>query len=243
MVLFEPQGDNLSGALDEWGVSVRTDAVAVHELVQSDRQSGNLLEDIERIPFMFVMRDYGEHLLTRPLKSLDGLLFPLNIVQVQQRKGYTAMAILPVPTSPKAWGETNLQTVEDQSLKFDEATDLKPPLYAGAVVEKEKGGRIVAIGCSQFLANQFLTAWDPQLLKQGRRVSLLPGNAELGSNAIFWLAHMEPMIAISPSAMEASRIGTMSGGTLKAWRVGMLLVGLPLAVVLAGALMYVRRRD
>jgi hypothetical protein len=54
---------------------------------------------------------------------------------------------------------------------------------------------------------------------------------------------MEPMIAISPSAMDVSRIQPMSDASEWFWRTGVLLIGLPLLVVLAGGLMYVRRRD
>ena len=46
---------------------------------------------------------------------------------------------------------------------------------------------------------------------------------------MFWLAKMEPMIAISPAAMEVSRIEPMSPGVQGFWRTGVLLVGLPAA--------------
>jgi tripartite-type tricarboxylate transporter receptor subunit TctC len=45
---------------------------------------------------------------------------------------------------------------------------------------------------------------------------------------------MDPMIAISPASMEVSRIEPMSHGTLAFWRWGVLLIGLPMAVLLAG---------
>jgi hypothetical protein len=54
---------------------------------------------------------------------------------------------------------------------------------------------------------------------------------------------MEPMIAISPSAMQVSRIASMSDGALKTWRIGALLVGLPMAVIAAGGLVYFARRE
>jgi hypothetical protein len=51
------------------------------------------------------------------------------------------------------------------------------------------------------------------------------------------------MIAISPNAMEVSRIADMSDTKLNAWRVGLLLVGLPGLVILSGIGMYFARRD
>jgi hypothetical protein len=53
---------------------------------------------------------------------------------------------------------------------------------------------------------------------------------------------MEPMIAISPSAMDVSRIEPMSAASQKFWQL-MIVPGLPLLVIVAGGLMYVRRRD
>jgi hypothetical protein len=43
--------------------------------------------------------------------------------------------------------------------------------------------------------------------------------------------------------MEVSRIKDMSSTTLGFWRWGFLVVGLPLAVVVAGAMVYMGRRD
>ena len=50
-------------------------------------------------------------------------------------------------------------------------------------------------------------------------------------------------IAISPAAMEVSRIGPISPGMLQFWRVGVLLIGLPALVLLAGVGVYWSRRD
>jgi hypothetical protein len=51
------------------------------------------------------------------------------------------------------------------------------------------------------------------------------------------------MIAISPAAMEVARIEPIGEGSLKFWRVGALLIGLPGLVILAGAAVYFARRD
>jgi hypothetical protein len=81
------------------------------------------------------------------------------------------------------------------------------------------------------------------MYRQGLRVARYPANAELFANSVFWLSKMEPMIAISPSAMEVSRIASMSNTSLNIWRIGVLLIGLPGLVILAGALVYIARQD
>jgi hypothetical protein len=73
-------------------------------------------------------------------------------------------------------------------------------------------------------------------------VPAFPGNAELFMNSIFWLAHLEPMLAISPAAMEVSRVAPMTNSAQWVWR-SLVLGGLPLAVLIAGLGVYFVRRD
>jgi hypothetical protein len=62
-------------------------------------------------------------------------------------------------------------------------------------------------------------------------------------NRVFTGTKMDPMLAISPSAMEVSRIAEMSPAVLNTWRIGVLLILLPGLVIVAGMLVYVARRD
>ena len=81
-----------------------------------------------------------------------------------------------------------------------------------AAAEKKDGGRLVVMG-SPIMFNGRINIPDPAIAqKQHRYVSRFPGNGELAANSFFWLAHLEPMIAISPAAMDVSRISDMSGG-------------------------------
>ena len=81
---------------------------------------------------------------------------------------------------------------------------------------------------------------DPDGRTRARR---FPGNSELFMNSIYWLSRQETMIAISPAAMDVSRIGDMSRGAQSFWRVGVLLIGLPGLVIVAGAMVWFARRD
>ena len=250
LAMFLPESDDLSAALDEWGIDVKTDVVAVHEKVETAGAQGTMLEEAKRVPFIFVINDYGDHLVTEPLRSLDSLLVPLMAVETQTKDGIKTTPILPVPQVPPSWGERDLQTaLQNGPVKFnssiDGTGDIPAPIFGGAVAEKADGtgARVVAIGSLQFITNPMLTMNDPELLRQGIPVALFPGNSELFMNSIFWLAHMETMIAISPAAMDVARIEPMSPGTLNAWRIGLVLVGIPVAVIACGGLVYFLRRD
>ncbi len=81
------------------------------------------------------------------------------------------------------------------------------------------------------------------LEKHGLTVARLPGNGEFFVNSILWLAHQDSMLAISPHALQVARIKEMSPAALGLWRIGVFTVGLPLAVIFAGLLVYSNRRD
>jgi hypothetical protein len=117
-------------------------------------------------------------------------------------------------------------------------------LYGAASVEKADGGRVVAIGSYWFASPDPVDLPDIDMLeKHGLTVARLPGNGEFFVNCIFWLSHMDGMLAISPHALQVARIDAMSPQTLAFWRVGVLTAGLPAAVVVAGLIVYARRRD
>jgi hypothetical protein len=84
---------------------------------------------------------------------------------------------------------------------------------------------------------------DEGLRKRGVIAARFPGDSELFADSVFWLAKMDSMIAISPAAMEVSRISNMSDATLNSWRVGVVLIILPGLVLAAGIGMYFARRD
>jgi hypothetical protein len=252
LVLGYPRVETLSEALDEWGIRLRTDAIIVHEPVASSSGGTNdFIEDAQRNPPIFVLKQYGDHVLTKPINSLDGVLVPMLPVETEPRAGYKSAKLLPIPQALRVWGETDVEGVMRDPLGVEynvpklpgAVGDIAPPLFAGSAVEKEGGGRVVVIGALQFIWDGMLEFEDPDLSRQGLSVTRFPANAELFLNSVFWLAKREQMIAMSPASMEVNRIGEMAPAVLKTWRIAIVLVCLPGAVILAGVLMYVRRRD
>jgi hypothetical protein len=247
-ILPFPQEDSPINPLKSWGIDLRTDAVAVHETTpQQGAASDDPAQELQRYPFVFNIRDYGDSPITHPLRSLDSLLVPLLPVKTHDEKGITVTPLLPVPGAPGApacWGETDLESLQkNEPPTFDPKVDIAPPLFAGASAEKPSGQRVVVIASPYFMFNQTLSEVDPDLARKRIFVPRFPGNMELFTNSIFWLAHQDSMISISPAAMQVQRIADMSDASLNAWRVGLLLVGLPGAVIIAGFMMYFARRD
>jgi hypothetical protein len=250
LVLMSPQAENLAESLKDWGIETRPDAVAVHEIVPNNgARSNDMADEAQRLPFVFVTNKFGDQALTKPLASLDFLALAMIPVQKSTTPSTqpttqpaTATALLTLPDQPKSWGETNLDSIQSEGLKFDDKTDIPGPISVAMASEKG-GNRLVVLGGVQPFTDQILRIPDIEMAKRGQAVARFPANSELFVNSIFWLAKMEPMIAISPNAMEVSRIADMKPAALNAWRVGLLIVGLPGLVVLSGLFVYFSRRD
>lgn len=246
LCLFLPKSDTLSDALKPYGIDVRTDLVAIHEPIRTQEQSNDMVQQAEKVPVVFVTHNYGKSVITKPVNGLDSVLVPILPITTTLTEGVKVTPIIPIPNNPKSWGTQDMKTVlNGGSAKFNAAAgDLAGPLYGGAMSQNDKtGGRVVAIGSLQFVTNQMLDVRDPQLAQRGILVSRFPANAELFCNSVYWLAHMQQLIAISPAAMQVSRIADMSDNVLRAWRVGLLLIGLPGLVLVLGLGVYFARRD
>jgi hypothetical protein len=251
IILAGPQADNLAAAMAPWGVEIRTNALAIHQ--QPPAPPGNAtqvdqVQELLRQPWVWNVKDYGDADLAAPIRNLDSLFSPLVVVSTTPTKGYTAKTLLPLPTAPQApasWGETDLTSLEKgEAPTFDPKTDVAAPIAAGATVEKEGGGRLVVLGAASFAFDRYLTLPDPQIAREEyRMVPRFPGNGELATNAAYWCAKMDSMIALSPSALQVARINTLKPWKLEFWRIGVVLVLLPVLVLIAGINVYFSRRD
>lgn len=251
IILVGPQSDNLSTVVKDWGVDIHSEALAVHRQPPPPPNNGGQIDPFQealRRAWFWGLKDYGTADLAKPLKSLESIFAPVVVIRSHEVEGYTTKTLLPLPTAPEAqesWGETDFNSLEaGNTPTYDPKTDLPAPLVAGVTVEKKGGGRLVVIGAATFAQNDYLNIPDPEIARTERKiVARFPGNGELATNAAFWAARMDSMIALSPAALQVSRIADMSPTVLNFWRVGVLLVLLPLAVLACGMGVYFSRRD
>jgi hypothetical protein len=247
--LFLPmqRADDMSAALQSWGIKLHTDAICVHELVKSEGAPGDFIEQIKRSPVFFEIRDWGIHPITSAMRSLPGIFFygvPLTLTPTPGVKATQLIPLPDAPAAPKSWGEKDFATIQTAPPKFEpEKGDLPGPLFGGVAAEKDGLGRVVVFGSLPMFTSEVVLFADPELAKKEVYIVRFPGNGEIFSNAIYWLSKQETMIAISPASMDVGRIEDLSRGAQSFWRVGVMLFGVPAAVILAGALVYFARRD
>jgi hypothetical protein len=264
MVLLFPLKDSMDMALEPMGIRPRADFVIVHEaLPPPERRSNDLVEAaLQANQFVFKLNHYGDHPIATPLEGLDFLQAgSMPIMTTEAPAGVKVTPLLPIPMSPHFWASADAQSIlsSDRArvVTFNAVPDVDngrmygdidntaaAPLYGAAAAEKTDGSRLVVVGSSLFASSDLVDLPDNEMLeKHGLTVARLPGNGEFFVNSVLWLAHEDSMLAISPHALQVARIKEMTPAALGFWRVGVFTVGLPLAVLFAGLLVYSNRRD
>jgi ABC-type uncharacterized transport system involved in gliding motility auxiliary subunit len=173
-------------------------------------------------PAVPLVQDYQPHKITRKLNQVSFFPRVVNLSKNDTVKSYTVQSLL--KTGPQTWAETNINSRE---LKYDEGKDVKGPIPVGMIAEKElkdKKSILVVYGDADFISNQFV--------RNG-------ANRDLFQNTINYVSGAENLISVRPKKMNDRRI-TMSQKQSKMVLVSVIL--LPLLIVVAGFVVYFRRR-
>ncbi len=130
-----------------------------------------------------------------------------------------------VEAAPRGWVEVGRL---DERVTFDKSRDFPGPVPVAAAFERSVGDRqqrVVVVGTGQMLANTFLGNG---------------GNLQLGLAMVNWLAGEDTLVAIEPRPAADARIQLEPA--MLYLLVFSFLVALPLAFVVAGSVIWWRRR-
>jgi ABC-type uncharacterized transport system involved in gliding motility auxiliary subunit len=207
----------LGDLLKAYGVEVQDDLV---------------IDPARRLPFFDLsavyVTDFRSHPVVNGLQGVAVLLPVARSVTTVSAPGATSAILL--TTSGQGWGETNLEQLVKTGQAQKDAKDIPGPVSLGVAAQseggKDKGWRLVVFGNSAFATNaQIANA----------------GNANLGVNAVNWLARQEEALGIAPRAPE--QVQLFLSATQMRTVFLLSLVGLPgLAIVLGVAVWWRRRR-
>ena len=165
---------------------------------------------------------YGKHRITE--RSTVTSVFPYAR-RIAASEGSKWRFTPLVDVAQDGWLETG---PIDKNIAFDPKTDVHGPIVVAAALERSVGDRkqrVVVTGSGHFVANQFVGTL---------------GNLDLGVNMLNWLAGDEALITVQPRTRSDLTLEfTRSGLALVAF--GFLLV-LPLALLIAGGVIWWRRR-
>jgi ABC-2 type transport system permease protein len=199
----------------------------------------------------FTVDSYGEHPITAGLSSRRTLwplgrpVLPLAPIEPIGPLGPTGTATQPpagtghsglsysarvlATTTADGFGETDLSSIRDSSLRFDPASDLPGPVPLAVATQprdKDQGARIVVVGSTQM-------AWNDSLVLYNRDFLIA---------AVKWLADAPLSLAIAPRRPGEIRLVLSSEQQRRLFLV--LVLGLPgLCLLLGIGVRFLRRAD
>lgn len=181
-------------------------------------------------PALVVVAEYPSHPVTQDLNSLT--LFPFaRPLQVASGNGWEVQELL--RTMERSWSE---RSALEGSVKFDQGTDLQGPLTIAAVLTRPRPGsnsdehtaphqRVAVFGDGDFLSNTYLGNG---------------ANLDLGNRLVNWLSNDDSFITIAPRTSPDTHLEIGSGLSLLIG--GGFLVLVPLALLIAGVVIWLKRR-
>ncbi len=175
-------------------------------------------------PLQLMVGRYGNHPITRRLQTYTAFFLARSVSVMDERNDVNRVQEL-ATTSRRGWGET--ETGKD-NFRFTPGADLEGPVSIAVAVENEKTGmRLVVIGDADFFTNRELA--------QG-------ANRDFFLNSVNWLVKREFLVAIGAKTITEMR--RLDLNAMQLWAVTILVMGVvPLLAVLAGIIVYFRRRQ
>jgi hypothetical protein len=224
---------------ETFGVEAKFNAVAVHSVVVDAAGTEKALPQVQ-------VTDYPDHEITRPVGALPSMLLTASPLEVKEEpgEGLSVSPLIELPAGRDYWADTVVLEAMQQQATFDAAEDIPGPVPMAVAVTRQTGGgeqKVVLFGDADFAQDRVAFYRNPVLYRDRIEMQYqFPGNAEVFVNACLWVSGSEHLIAVSPEAMEARRIGDLGG-----WQVPiqvLIIAGLPALVLGAGLLVYIIRR-
>jgi len=139
-----------------------------------------------------------------------------------------------VRTSPEGWAETDLATIRgDADLTFDPGRDHKGPVSVAVAVERRgpsgKESRIVFLGTGRLVMNVRLAG-----------LLLRDYDVDFVMSAIAWLSDRDARVGVGPKPVGRTAPGLTASDV--SWVLRLFVIGLPLLVLVGGAVTWARRR-
>jgi len=145
-----------------------------------------------------------------------------SVIPMEDKGDYDIKEIL--KTGANSWGETDFKSRE---VTFNEGRDIPGPVTIAVLIEKNVGDKklgIALFGDSDFAKNGYFKN---------------QGNADLFLNTVNYLAEEKDLISIRPKEIDDRRVTlTQADVATIFW---LVVVAIPLLVIIAGVVFYIKR--
>lgn len=205
----DPMADYL---MSDWGIQINNDFV---------------IDPNSQYFAQAVANEYGDHPIVQKLAGLI-TIFPSS-------RSITSSATPPanitlttlVWTNAQAWGETDLEGLQQNQVTFNEGTDLPGPVpLAIAGSNSVSNGRIVVVGNSSFPITKYYSAF---------------GNGDFIINAIDWAAQQDQLISLTPKKATQRFLVPPQNVIMNLLVLGSVFL-MPGLILLTGIIVWVQRR-
>lgn len=220
--------DPVNEALGEWGINVQSASMVMNEVVTSDRGTG-------ADPTVRISTWPQDLPVTEALSGSAGVFASASPIDIKKTDGITVYP-LAVAHGKRMWAQKNLR---EQNPKYsaDDAADAFTLAVAAA-----RGKQRIAVFADPVWATDQIINFGMLGPNTAQMVgAMFPANSELFVNSVFWLSHMDEMIAASARSQDIRRIGEITPGQMMALRWG-VLAGMPLVIFAIGIGVGLKRR-
>ncbi len=178
-------------------------------------------------PYFAVGYQYATHAITSKMNTMGTGFQNARSVSADNAVGTDYAKTVLINTVDQSWGETDMASIKDNTVKFDNGVDLAGPVpLAVAASGNTNNARLVVFGDSDFATNTYYGFY---------------GNGEMMMNSIDWAAKEDNLISLTSKTSVARTLVQP-----KTYTMGMILLGslvvLPGIVLVAGVGTYVARR-
>ncbi len=170
---------------------------------------------------------YATHAITQKMSTMGTGFQSARSVTADNSVGTDYSKTQLILTVDQSWGETDMASIQNSSVKYDQGTDLVGPVSLAVVGQgSSTNARLVVFGDSDFATNAYYSFY---------------GNSDMIVNSIDWAAKEENIISLAPKTAVDRTLVQPQAYTRNLILLGSLVI-LPGIILLAGVGSWFARR-
>jgi ABC-type uncharacterized transport system involved in gliding motility auxiliary subunit len=178
-------------------------------------------------PYFAVGYQYANHAITQNMSTMGTGFQYARSVTADSSVGTDYSKTQLVLTVDQSWGETDLASIQDNTMQYTQGTDVAGPVSLAVVAEDSStNARLVVFGDSDFATNAYYEFY---------------GNSDMIVNSIDWAAKEENLISLTPKNTVDRTLAQPQAYTMNLIVLGSLVV-LPGIILVAGIGSWISRR-
>lgn len=178
-------------------------------------------------PFFAIGYKYATHAITQKMNTMGTGFQRARSITLDPVVASDDTKTGLIQTVDQSWGETDMASIQDNAMKFDQGTDIAGPVSLAAVIEgSTKNSRLIVFGDSDFSTNAYYGFY---------------GNSDMMINSIDWAAKEENLINLTPKNTVDRTLVQPQSYTMGLILLGSLVV-LPGIVLVAGIGSWISRK-